>query len=73
MGVTVRQKPPDSGIWWIFISHNGRRRSKRIGPKREAKRIADEITRRLAAGDLGILKNEEKVRPFSFFCREWMQ
>jgi integrase len=29
MGVKVREKPPGSGNYWIFINHQGRRKSKK--------------------------------------------
>jgi len=28
MGVKVREKPKGSGVWWIFIEHQGRRKAK---------------------------------------------
>ena len=31
MGVKVREKPKNSGNWWIFIDHQGRRKAKKIG------------------------------------------
>jgi len=31
MGVKVREKPKESGIYWIFINHQGKRKSKKIG------------------------------------------
>ncbi len=41
MSVTVREKTKGSGVWWLFINHNGKRRSKQIGrDKAEALRIA---------------------------------
>ena len=27
MGVTIRQKPKNSGIWYVFINHQGKRHS----------------------------------------------
>lgn len=49
MGVTVRQKPPGSGIWWVFVNHNGKRKSKKVGrDKKTADRIALEIEKKLA-------------------------
>lgn len=41
ISVNIRQKPKGSGIWWIFISHKGKRTSKRIGrDKKTAKEFA---------------------------------
>lgn len=36
MGVKVREKPKGSGVWWIFINHHGRRKSKKVGSKKNA-------------------------------------
>jgi len=58
MAVTVREKVKDSGEWWVFINHQGRRRSKKIGDKRTANAVARKVRERLAAGDIGILKAE---------------
>ena len=39
MGVLVKEKVKGSGEWWIFINHNGKRKSKKVGKN---KRIAVE-------------------------------
>ena len=54
MGVKVREKVKNSGEWWVFINHNGKRRSKKIGDKRNANTVARKVRQRLAAGDLGM-------------------
>ena len=36
MGVKVREKERDSGIWWVFINHKGRRSSRQVGTKKAA-------------------------------------
>jgi len=46
MGVTVREKPKGSGIWWVFLAHEGKRKSKRIG---NDKRIALEVAKKIEA------------------------
>ncbi len=51
MGVKIREKPRSSGVWWVFINHNGQRKSKKIGEKRLAKKVADQIDARLKLGD----------------------
>ena len=58
MGVKVREKVKDSGEWWVFINHKGRRRSKKIGDKRTANTVARKVRQRLAAGDLGMLRDK---------------
>ena len=36
MGVKVREKPKGSGVYWVFINHNGKRKSKKIGTDKKA-------------------------------------
>lgn len=43
------------GSWWVFINHQGIRRSKKIGDRETAREVARQIRRRLAEGDLGLL------------------
>jgi len=57
MAVTVREKKKGSGEWWIFINHQGKRKSKKIGDKRTANNLAKEIRERLAKGDMGMVKD----------------
>ena len=40
MGAIAREKKKGSGEWWVFVSHKGQRKSKKIGPKRIAERQA---------------------------------
>ncbi len=64
MGCTVREK---AGCWWLFVHHDGRRTSRRIGPgdqgKKAAKAAAAKIAAKLATGDTTIL---EKEKPLTF-------
>ena len=57
MGVRIREKVNDSGEWWVFVNHKGKRRSKKIGDKRTANAVARKIRERLAAGDLGMIRD----------------
>ncbi len=61
MAVIVREKKKGSGEWWVFINHNKKRKSKKIGSKKAANSVAKEIEERLASGDLGILKEEAPI------------
>jgi len=58
MAVIVREKKKGSGEWWVFINHQGKRKSKKIGDKRTANSIAKEIRARLARGDMGMVKDK---------------
>ena len=31
MGIKVRWKEKDSGVWWVFINHKGKRSSRQVG------------------------------------------
>jgi hypothetical protein len=55
MGAVVREKKKGSGEWWVFIHHQGRRGSKKIGPnKTKALAVADIINIRLALSEVGL-------------------
>ena len=52
MGVRVREKPPGSGIFWVFIHHKGKRKSKKIGTDEEkANEVAEKIRAKLVLGE----------------------
>jgi integrase len=75
MSVKVREKKRGSGVWWLFVNHNGKRKSKRIGTdKSEATRLAKILEGRLAAGELGMgdLVRDNDIRPFAFYCHQWL-
>ena len=75
MSVQVREKIKGSGIFWIFISHQGIRKSKRIGSKHEAERLAKIVEGRLLSGDLGIddIGKRGVQKPFCRFADIWVQ
>jgi integrase len=50
MGVRVREKVEDSGVWWVFISHQGRRTSRKVGDRKAAREAARKIQARLTLG-----------------------
>ena len=55
MGANVGEKKKGSGDWWIFITHQGRRGSKKIGrDKAKALAVADIINIRLALSEVGL-------------------
>ena len=43
MGVVIREKITKSGVYWVFINHLGRRSSKRVGTRRNAEKVAEQI------------------------------
>ncbi len=55
MGVTVREKYQGSGVWWVFISHKGKKTSKRVGPNRDtADDVAEKIRAKLLLNEFDI-------------------
>ena len=66
MGVTIRQKVKGKGQpWWVFIAHQGQRKSVRIGDKAAAEKVASALRERLKKGLLN-LAEEKKAPPPSF-------
>ena len=53
MGVTIRQKEKGRGKpWWVFVAHDGKRKSVRVGDKAAAETLASKLRERLKAGEL---------------------
>lgn len=73
MGVSVRQKIKGKGQpWWVFITHNGKRRSRKIGTKAAAKRIAAEIQEKLTRQEFN-LEKEKPVPTFKEYSEKWLK
>jgi integrase len=73
MGVKVREKKKGSGIWWIFIDHQGRRKAKKVGrDKKVAENIAKKVEAKLALGDMGLVENKKlAVATFEEYANTW--
>ncbi len=50
MGVRVREKNEGSGIYWVFVAHQGRRTSRKVGDRTVAREAARKIQARLTLG-----------------------
>ncbi len=73
MGVKVRERPLGSGIWWIFIDHNGKRKAKKVGKdKRLAMEAAKKIEARLCLGDMGLVEEKERIPTFADYAKTWI-
>lgn len=74
MGVTVRQKVKGRGQpWWVFMAHNGKRKSKMIGSKAAAQKVAKVLEARLALGDFNLGgKGDKKVPSFQSYAEAWL-
>ncbi|SPD73829.1 hypothetical protein PITCH_A200001 [uncultured Desulfobacterium sp.] len=56
MAVKIREKPNGSGVWWLFIDHQGKRKSKKVGDKKTALEAARKIEAKLVLGDFNLEK-----------------
>ena len=74
MGVSVREKVPNSGVWWVFISHHGKRKSKKVGTDfRMAKEVAKKIEAKLVLGDMNIEPvPQNKIPLFRTYACLWL-
>src|SRR6185436_18881162 len=70
MGVKLRFR---RGAWWIFIDHRGQRRSKRIGDKQTAERLAKEIRERLVRSDFQLPATDASSITLTKYCEDWMR
>ena len=50
MGVKVREKASGSGVRLVFIAHQGRRTSRKVGTEEAAAKVAKQIEARLTLG-----------------------
>ena len=73
MGVKVREKKKGSGVWWIFIDHQGRRKAKKIGKdKKIAEKIAKKVEAKLVLGDMGLVENKTvTAATFEEYANTW--
>jgi len=73
MGVKVREKPKGSGTWWIFITHQGKRKSKMIGKDEKlAQDVAEKIKARLVLGELNVEKINSGGPTFRECAELWL-
>jgi len=72
MGVKVKEKIKGSGEWWIFINHNGKRKSKKLGnDKKLALEVAKKIDAKLTLGEVNLSKNK-RIPSFGEYARTWI-
>jgi integrase len=72
MGVKVREKPPGSGIYWVFINHEGKRRSKKIGKLETADKVAGLIDARLKLGQFEFDDKKPTGETFKAVADLWL-
>jgi integrase len=75
MGVKVRERPEGSGVYWVMIDHQGKRKSKKIGKdKTTANKIAKKIEAKLVLGDMEMLEVKPTKQPsFEEYAKCWLE
>jgi integrase len=72
MGVRVRQKVKGKGNpWWVFISHNGKRASRKVGDKKASEEVASTIRAKLQLGEFGF-EDTKPVPTFKDHAKLWI-
>jgi len=72
MGVRVRQKTKGKGNpWWVFVSHNGKRTSRKVGDKKAAEVVASKIRAKLQLGEFGF-EEQKPVPAFKEYADKWI-
>jgi integrase len=72
MGVKVRQKAKGKGQpWWVFVSHNGKRTSRKVGDKKAAESVASTIRAKLQLGEFGF-EEKKPVPTFKEYSQKWL-
>ena len=74
MGVTVRQKVKGRGKpWWVFIAHNGKRKSIKVGSKDAANDLKKQMETDLARGKFNLgEENPEQTPTFKEYSERWV-
>ena len=71
MGVIVREKVKDSGVWWIFANFRGKRKAKKVGSKEAADAAAVKIEEGLGTKEFN-LRNKSETVTLRQFAETWM-
>ena len=73
MGVTVRQKTKGKREpWWVFITHNGKRTSRKVGSKSAAEEVAGKIEAKLKLGEFNF-EDEKSIPVFREYADSWIK
>src|SRR5262245_47056138 len=70
MGATYREKVKGSGVYWVFVSHDGHRQSKRVGDRKVAKAVAAGIQKEIAKGAFRLIPEGPT---FAGLAKEWLE
>lgn len=73
MGVIVKEKVKDSGVWWIYVHHNGRKKTKCIGTDQAlAETVAEKIRAKLALAEFGFIEKKTAGPTFKEVAKLWL-
>src|SRR5215470_16254553 len=61
MGVKVREKDKDAGVYWVFINYKGKRTSRQIGTLKAANKVKEQIEARLKLGQDALPEQQPPV------------
>ncbi len=70
MGVHVKEKVKGSGTWWIYVYRNGCKKTKCIGEKVEAERIARKIRAKIATNEFNL--EPDSTPTFKRVAEDWL-
>ncbi len=71
MGIKVRKK---HGSWYVLIDYHGQRKARKVGSREAAEQVRRELEARLALGDLGFLKEDDRKSPlFAEYAENWLE
>jgi len=75
MGVKVRQKTTGKGQpWWVFVYHDNKRTSRKIGDRRAAEAVARKIEAKIALGEFDFIENKQQPTPLFKECaKAWIE
>jgi len=73
MAVLVRERPKNSGVYWVFSNHKGKRKAKKIGDKKLAYEAAKRINAKLTLNELGILSDKPQAPVFKKYADNWLE
>jgi integrase len=73
MGVRVRQKIKGKGNpWWVFISHNGKRTSRKVGAKKAAEAVASKIEAKIRLEEFSF-EQRKQILTFKEYADLWLK
>lgn len=70
MGIKVKEKVKGSGEWWIYVFRNGKRKSKKIGSKKVADKVAAKLRDKFGSMSFGLL--DEDVKTVADIALRWI-